>query len=48
MVEARCMKCRAQKEMTNMAEVTMKNGMRAAKGSCKVCGCGMYKILGKK
>jgi len=43
------MRCQENdKEMVDVEEVVMKNGMRAAKGKCKDCGCGMYKILGKK
>ncbi|MEK6886974.1 MAG: DUF5679 domain-containing protein [Nanoarchaeota archaeon] len=48
MVQGRCMKCKTQRDMNNMKEVTMKNGMRAAKGVCAKCGTNMYKILGKK
>ena len=44
-----CMKCKKKgKEMIDVEEVTMKTGVKAAKGKCKDCGCGMYKILGKK
>jgi len=46
-VQGRCMKCKEQREMANVEEVVMKNGMKAAKGSCTVCSTGMYKILGK-
>jgi len=46
-VEGRCMKCKTQRAMKEAKEVKMKTGMRAAKGSCSVCGTGMYKILGK-
>jgi hypothetical protein len=42
------MKCKTQRDMKDPKEVVMKTGMRAAKGSCPVCGTGMYKILGKK
>ncbi len=48
MVEGRCMKCKEQREMKDVTETVMKNGMKAAKGKCKVCGTNMYKILGKK
>ena len=48
MVEGRCMKCKEQREMKDVAEVVMKNGMKAAKGKCVKCGTNMYKILGKK
>ncbi|MBI2628398.1 MAG: hypothetical protein HYW71_03210 [Candidatus Niyogibacteria bacterium] len=48
-IQGHCMKCKKSgKEMVNVEEVVMKNGMKAAKGKCKDCGCGMYKILGKK
>lgn len=43
-VEAYCVKCRAKREMANPEAVTMKNGKPATKGTCPVCGTGMYKI----
>jgi hypothetical protein len=46
-MNGRCMKCKADREMKDMKEVTMKNGMRAAKGTCVKCGTKMFKILGK-
>jgi hypothetical protein len=46
-MNGRCMKCKADREMKDMKEVTMKNGMRAAKGICVKCGTKMFKILGK-
>jgi len=42
-----CVKCKEKREMQDATEVTMKNGRRAMKGKCGVCGTGMYKILGK-
>jgi len=44
-----CVKCRdkAGREMKDVEKVTMKNGRKAAKGKCSVCGTGMYKILPK-
>ena len=45
---AYCVKCRAKTEMSDVAEVTMKNGRRALKGKCSKCGTGMYKILPSK
>ncbi len=42
-----CMKCKKKTEMKDTVEVTMKNGRKAMKGKCSVCGTGMYKILGK-
>ncbi len=47
MVEAYCVKCKAKREMKEPKEVTMKNGKPAVKGTCPVCGTGMYKIGGK-
>ena len=42
-----CMKCKTKREMKETEVVTMKNGRKALKGKCTVCGTGMYKILGK-
>lgn len=44
-----CVKCRVKegREMTDVEIVTMKNGRKAAKGKCSVCGTGMYRILSK-
>ena len=47
MVEGHCMKCKQKREMKDVTEVVMKNGMKAAKGKCSVCGTNMYRILGK-
>ena len=47
---AYCVKCRAKQEMLNATEVQMKGKggpRRALKGTCAVCGTGMFKILGK-
>ena len=35
----------SMREMKDVQFVTMKNGRRAAKGICSVCGRGMYKIV---
>jgi len=43
-MQAYCLKCRTQREMQNPTPVTMKNGKPATKGTCPVCGTGMYKI----
>lgn len=45
--EAYCVKCRAKRPMKNTAETTMKNGRRALKGQCEVCGTNLTRILGK-
>ncbi|MEN6570905.1 MAG: DUF5679 domain-containing protein [Anaerolineaceae bacterium] len=44
---AYCMKEKKKQPMVNVETVTMKNGRKALKGKCAVCGTGMYKILGK-
>lgn len=41
---AYCVKCKAKQEMKDEQSVTMKNGRPAKKGTCPVCGTGMYKI----
>ncbi|MFA5076555.1 MAG: DUF5679 domain-containing protein [Patescibacteria group bacterium] len=47
-----CVKCKAKQEMNNPEQVEMKGKggvvRLAMKGSCPVCGTGMYRILGKK
>jgi len=45
-----CVKCRdkAGRVMKDVQVVTMKNGRKAAKGTCTECGTGMYRILSKK
>ena len=45
-MKAYCVKCRASREMRNPQAVTMKNGKRATKGACPVCGTKMFRIGG--
>jgi uncharacterized Zn finger protein (UPF0148 family) len=47
MVEAYCVKCRSKREIQNPQEITLKNGRKAIKGVCPVCGTTLYRILGK-
>lgn len=47
-MEAYCVKCKAKREMKDAKPVTMKNGKPATKGTCPVCGTGMYKIGASK
>lgn len=47
MVEARCMKCKKSVEVKNPEDVVMKNGMKAVKGVCPVCGTKVFRITGK-
>jgi rRNA maturation endonuclease Nob1 len=44
--EAYCVKCKAKRQFEG-EEVTLKNGRRAAKGTCPVCGTTVMRILGK-
>ena len=43
-MEMYCVKCRQKRQATDTEEVTMKNGKKATKGKCSVCGTGMYRI----
>jgi hypothetical protein len=40
-----CLKCKKKTKMVNIQNVTMKNGRKAQKAKCSVCGGGVYKIL---
>ena len=42
-----CLKCKTSRDMLNEERITMKNGRPAARGTCPVCGTGMFKILPK-
>lgn len=42
-----CMKCHKKREMNGESIVKMKNGRKATKGTCSVCGTKMFKIGGK-
>ncbi len=44
--EAYCVKCREKREFEGQEE-TLKNGRKAAKGKCPVCGTTVMRILGK-
>lgn len=46
-VKAYCMKCKAERTMSNVSVVSMKNGRPAANGTCPVCGTKMFKFLPK-
>jgi DNA-directed RNA polymerase subunit RPC12/RpoP len=45
--KGRCMKCKKEVTMKDPKEVIMKNGMKAAKGTCPACGTKVFRILGK-
>ncbi len=42
-----CVKCKTKRDMKDAEVVTMKNGRKAVKGVCSVCGTGMYSIMKK-
>jgi hypothetical protein len=44
--EAYCVKCRQKREFEG-TETTLKNGRKAANGTCPVCGTNVMRILGK-
>jgi hypothetical protein len=44
-VEAYCVKCREKREIKDPVEVTLKNGRPALKGTCPVCGTGLFRML---
>jgi hypothetical protein len=39
-----CMKCKAQREIQNAKQITMKIGRPATEGSCPVCSTKIFKI----
>lgn len=43
---AYCVKCKKKQTMNDVKQVTMKNGRKASKGKCPVCGTSMFKIGG--
>ena len=45
-MQAYCFKCRTKREMKDPQEVTLKNGRKAVRGTCPVCGTKMFKIGG--
>ncbi len=44
---AYCMKCKQVQDMKAVQNVLMKNGRKAKKGKCAVCGTTIFEILGK-
>jgi len=45
-MQAYCVKCQKKREMKNPTKVTLKNGRKASKGTCPVCGTKMFRIGG--
>jgi len=44
-MQAYCMKCRAKREIKNPQNVVMRNGRKAVRGICPVCGTKMFKFV---
>lgn len=44
MAQAYCVKCRAQRDIKNPQNVTLKNGRPATQGVCPVCGTKVFRI----
>jgi hypothetical protein len=47
MEDAYCMRCKGKRLMREGVEVEMKNGRKAMKGVCAVCGTKVFRILGR-
>ena len=47
-MEARCLKCKVNREVKDPEKITMKNGRSAIKGTCPDCGTKVFRILGKE
>jgi len=47
-MQAYCLKCRTQREMSDPQQIQMKNGKPATQGKCPVCGTKMYRIGSSK
>ncbi len=47
MSEARCMKCRTQREIQDEQEIITKNGKSAVTGKCGVCGTKLFRFIKK-
>jgi len=41
-----CVKCREKRDGKNHEDVVMKNGKKAMRAICEVCGTKMFKIVG--
>ena len=44
MAQAYCVKCKATREISNPAQVQLKNGRPATQGTCSVCGTKVFRI----
>ncbi|HEY4386932.1 MAG TPA: DUF5679 domain-containing protein [Ktedonobacteraceae bacterium] len=45
MIEAYCIRCKANREMQNEQQIMMKNGKPAIQGPCVACGTKLTRIL---
>ncbi len=44
-VMAYCVKCRAKRDVKDVQSVILKNNKHAIRGTCAVCGTGVYQIV---
>lgn len=44
MAQAYCVKCRANRDIANAAQVTLKNGRPATSGTCPICKTKVFRI----
>ncbi len=44
-VSAYCVRCKAQRPMSHAESYTTANGRHALKGTCPVCGAGLFKFV---
>lgn len=47
-MEGYCLKCKTKREIIEGNEITMKNGRKAIKGKCTICGTVIFKIMKKQ
>lgn len=43
-----CVRCKATRELSDVQQVTLKNGRPAIKGKCTKCGTSVFRILPSK
>lgn len=45
-IQGYCVKCKAKRAMKNPKPETLKNGSKAVRGTCGVCGTSIFKMGG--
>lgn len=46
MTEGYCVHCRQKREIKDPEQVTLKNGRKAVRGTCPVCGTKVLRFVG--